>query len=296
MLAKRIIPCLDVKDGVVVKGVKFRGHEVVGDIVPLARRYAQEGADELVFYDITASPAGRTVDRTWVTRVAQAIDIPFCVAGGIRSVEDAAGLLAAGADKISVNSPALADPALITRLAERFGVQCVVVGIDSWKDPSTGIYWVNQFTGDEKRTRVTGRRTLDWVKEVQERGAGEIVLNMMNEDGVRWGYDIEQLKAVRTICRVPLVASGGAGEMRHFLEAFRDARGTKRIAQKVGEEGVETALAATVHDREELRNEAADLVYHLLVLLQAENLELADVIDILRERHAAREAKAAPAK
>ena len=179
MLAKRIIPCLDVKDGVVVKGVKFRGHEVVGDIVPLARRYAQEGADELVFYDITASSAGRTVDRTWVTRVAQAIDIPFCVAGGIRSVEDAAGLLAAGADKISVNSPALADPALITRLAERFGVQCVVVGIDSWKDPSTGIYWVNQFTGDEKRTRITGRRTLDWVKEVQERGAGEIVLNMM---------------------------------------------------------------------------------------------------------------------
>ena len=130
MLAKRIIPCLDVKDGVVVKGVKFRGHEVVGDIVPLARRYAQEGADELVFYDITASPAGRTVNRTWVTRVAQAIDIPFCVAGGIRSVEDAAGLLAAGADKISVNSPALADPALITRLAERFGVQCVVVGAD----------------------------------------------------------------------------------------------------------------------------------------------------------------------
>ncbi len=250
MLAKRIIPCLDVKDGVVVKGVKFRGHEVVGDIVPLARRYAQEGADELVFYDITASPAGRTVDRTWVTRVAQAIDIPFCVAGGIRSVEDAAGLLAAGADKISVNSPALADPALITRLAERFGVQCVVAGIDSWKDPSTGIYWVNQFTGDEKRTRVTGRRTLDWVKEVQERGAGEIVLNMMNEDGVRRGYDIEQLKAVRAICRVPLVASGGAGEMRHFLEAFRDAR-------------VDGALAASVFHKQiiniqELKNWLAD--------------------------------------
>ena len=233
MLAKRIIPCLDVKDGVVVKGVKFRGHEVVGDIVPLAHRYAEEGADELVFYDITASPSGRTVDRTWVSRVAEAIDIPFCVAGGIRTVEDAAAILSAGADKISVNSPALVDPELITKLADRFGVQCVVIGIDSWKDPETGRYWVNQFTGDEKRTRVTNRETLDWVKEVQERGAGEIVLNMMNEDGVRHGYDIEQLKAVRAISRIPLIASGGAGEMRHFLEAFRDANCDGALAASV---------------------------------------------------------------
>lgn len=172
MLAKRIIPCLDVKDGVVVKGVKFRGHEVMGEIVPLARRYAEEGADELVFYDITASSDGRVVDKSWISRVAEAIDIPFCVAGGIRSIEDAGRLLAFGADKISVNSPALADPTLISRLAERFGVQCVVVGIDSWHDEKTGEYWVNQYTGDEKKTRVTQWHTLDWVEEVQRRGAG----------------------------------------------------------------------------------------------------------------------------
>lgn len=233
MLAKRIIPCLDVKDGVVVKGVKFRGHEVMGEIVPLARRYAEEGADELVFYDITASSDGRVVDKSWISRVAEAIDIPFCVAGGIRSIEDAGRLLAFGADKISVNSPALADPTLISRLAERFGVQCVVVGIDSWHDEKTGEYWVNQYTGDEKKTRVTQWRTLDWVEEVQRRGAGEIVLNMMNQDGVRQGYDLTQLSAVRAVCKVPLIASGGAGTMEHFLDAFETAHADSALAASV---------------------------------------------------------------
>ena len=233
MLAKRIIPCLDVKDGGVVKGVKFRGHEVMGEIVPLARRYAEEGADELVFYDITASSDGRVVDKSWISRVAEAIDIPFCVAGGIRSIEDAGRLLAFGADKISVNSPALADPTLISRLAERFGVQCVVVGIDSWHDEKTGEYWVNQYTGDEKKTRVTQWRTLDWVEEVQRRGAGEIVLNMMNQDGVRQGYDLAQLSAVRAVCKVPLIASGGAGTMEHFLDAFETAHADGALAASV---------------------------------------------------------------
>ena len=233
MLAKRIIPCLDVKDGVVVKGVKFRGHEVMGEIVPLARRYAEEGADELVFYDITASSDGRVVDKSWISRVAEAIDIPFCVAGGIRSIEDAGRLLAFGADKISVNSPALADPTLISRLAERFGVQCVVVGIDSWHDEKSGEYWVNQYTGDEKKTRVTQWRTLDWVEEVQRRGAGEIVLNMMNQDGVRQGYDLTQLSAVRAVCKVPLIASGGAGTMEHFLDAFKTAHADGALAASV---------------------------------------------------------------
>ena len=233
MLDKRIIPCLDVKDGVVVKGVKFRGHEVMGEIVPLARRYAEEGADELVFYDITASSDGRVVDKSWISRVAEAIDIPFCVAGGIRSIEDAGRLLAFGADKISVNSPALADPTLISRLAERFGVQCVVVGIDSWHDEKTGEYWVNQYTGDEKKTRVTQWRTLDWVEEVQRRGAGEIVLNMMNQDGVRQGYDLTQLSAVRAVCKVPLIASGGAGTMEHFLDAFETAHADGALAASV---------------------------------------------------------------
>ena len=233
MLATRIIPCLDVKDGVVVKGVKFRGHEVMGEIVPLARRYAEEGADELVFYDITASSDGRVVDKSWISRVAEAIDIPFCVAGGIRSIEDAGRLLAFGADKISVNSPALADPTLISRLAERFGVQCVVVGIDSWHDEKTGEYWVNQYTGDEKKTRVTQWHTLDWVEEVQRRGAGEIVLNMMNQDGVRQGYDLTQLSAVRAVCKVPLIASGGAGTMEHFLDAFETAHADGALAASV---------------------------------------------------------------
>lgn len=233
MLAKRIIPCLDVKDGVVVKGVRFRNHETMGDILSLAKRYSDEGADELVFYDITASSDGRSVSKDWVQRVAETIDIPFAVAGGIKSVAQAAEVLAKGADKISVNSPALADPALITRLAAEFGVQCVVVGIDSWYDEDSQCYWVNQFTGDEKKTRRTQWKTLDWVKEVQQLGAGEIVLNMMNQDGVRRGYDIEQLQKVREICRVPLIASGGAGEKEHFLEAFVKANVDGALAASV---------------------------------------------------------------
>ncbi len=233
MLAKRIIPCLDVKNGVVVKGVRFRNHEIVGDIVPLAKRYAEEGADELVFYDITASSSGRTVDKSWVARVAEVIDIPFCVAGGIRTVEEAARILAYGADKISVNSPAISDPSLVDRLAERFGVQCVVVGVDSWRDAETGRLMVKQFTGDESTTRTTPLETVSWIEEVQRRGAGEIVLNMMNQDGVRRGYDIAQLQEVRARCRVPLIASGGAGEMVHFLKAFRDAKADGALAASV---------------------------------------------------------------
>ncbi|AJQ98592.1 imidazole glycerol phosphate synthase cyclase subunit [Hafnia paralvei ATCC 29927] len=237
MLAKRIIPCLDVRDGQVVKGVQFRHHEIIGDIVPLAQRYAQEGADELVFYDITASSDGRVVDKSWVSRVAEVIDIPFCVAGGIKSVEDASQILTFGADKISINSPALADPDLISRLADRFGVQCIVVGIDTWFDAETDSYQVYQFTGDEKRTKATTWQTVDWVQEVQKRGAGEIVLNMMNQDGVRNGYDLRQLKLIREVCHVPLIASGGAGTPEHFLAAFRDA-------------DVDGALAASVFHKQ----------------------------------------------
>ncbi|MCK3655410.1 imidazole glycerol phosphate synthase subunit HisF [Pasteurellaceae bacterium Macca] len=233
MLAKRIIPCLDVKEGQVVKGVQFRHHEIIGDIVPLAQRYAEEGADELVFYDISASAQGKIVDKSWVAKIAEVIDIPFCVAGGIKSVADAEKILSFGADKISINSPALANPNLINELAERFGVQCIVVGIDSWFEQATGKYWVNQYTGDESRTRQTHWQLLDWVKEVQQRGAGEIVLNMMNQDGVRQGYDLTQLKMVRQHCRVPLIASGGAGEMVHFRDAFLDAEVDGALAASV---------------------------------------------------------------
>lgn len=233
MLAKRIIPCLDVRNGQVVKGVRFRDHEIIGDIVPLAERYAMEGADELVFYDITASSDGRTVDKSWVSRIAKVIDIPFCVAGGINSIEEAGRILSFGADKISINSPALADPDLITRLAEHYGEQCVVVGIDTWFDHRTGEYQVYQYTGDINRSQMTQWHTLDWVKEVQRRGAGEIVLNMMNQDGVRQGYDLIQLQQVRDICKVPLIASGGAGEMAHFLDAFQKSNVDGTLAASV---------------------------------------------------------------
>lgn len=238
MLARRIIPCLDVKDGKVVKGVKFRNHEIIGDIVPLAQRYAEEGADELVFYDITASSDQRVVDKSWVTRIAQVIDIPFCVAGGIKTVEQAGYILEMGADKISVNSPALADPELITRLHDTFGQQCVVVGIDSFFNETSGQYQVHQYTGDESRTQVTAWQTADWVKEVQQRGAGEIVLNCMNQDGVRQGYDIAQLAAIRQSCKVPLIASGGAGEMVHFSDVFQQADVDGALAASVFHKGI----------------------------------------------------------
>jgi cyclase len=207
----------------------------VGDIMELAARYRDERADELVFYDITASPEGRSVDRQWVTRVAQVLDIPFCVAGGIRSVGDAEEILNAGAEKVSINSPALADPALIDALSARFGSQCVVVGIDS-RLTNEG-YRAYQFTGDPDRTRESGRDVLQWVKEVQERGAGEIVLNCMGSDGVRRGYDIEQLSRVREICRVPLVASGGAGAAEHFTNVFSEARVDAALAASVFHSG-----------------------------------------------------------
>ncbi|GAA4886511.1 imidazole glycerol phosphate synthase subunit HisF [Ferrimonas pelagia] len=238
MLAKRIIPCLDVKDGQVVKGVQFRNHEIVGEIVDLAARYALEGADELVFYDITASADGRTVDKSWVARVAEQLDIPFCVAGGIKTIEDAQKILADGADKISVNSPALSDPDLINRLNDRFGRQCVVVGVDSWFDADTGRYKVKQFTGSEAATRDTAWDTLDWCQEVIKRGAGEIVLNVMNQDGVRQGYDIKQLSAVRDVCSVPLIASGGAGAMTHFADVFKQARVDGALAASVFHKGI----------------------------------------------------------
>ena len=236
MLTRRIIPCLDVKDGQVVKGVRFRDHVVMGGIEELAVRYRDAGADELVFYDITASPQGRAVDRGWVERVARIIDIPFCVAGGIRSADEARVVLYAGADKISVNSPALERPELVDELAAAFGVQCVVVGIDSLRD-ADGQWRVRQYSGDPERTRALPRLTLDWIAETQRRGAGEIVLNCMGSDGVRAGYDIAQLAAARTLCRVPLIASGGAGTVRHFAEVFEQADVDGALAASVFHSG-----------------------------------------------------------
>lgn len=203
----------------------------MGDILELAERYCRDGADELVFYDITASPGGRSVDRGWVSGIASIIDIPFCVAGGIQSVADAEDVLNKGADKISINSPAIANPELITDLAKRFGSQCVVIGIDS-RDENED-YVVYQYTGDPDKTVAARKRTLDWVAEVQDRGAGEIVLNCMNQDGVRGGYDTRQLSVVRSRCMVPLIASGGAGAMRHFYDAFTIAEVDGALAASV---------------------------------------------------------------
>ncbi len=230
-LARRIIPCLDVRDGQVVKGVRFSNHRVMGEIIELATRYSAEGADELVFYDITASPEGRCVDSDWVSWVAGVIDIPFCVAGGIRSVEDARRVLQRGADKISINTPAVQRPELIDELVAAFGSQCVVVGIDSVRH--NGQWVTRQMTGIPDQMQQTGRATLDWVDEVSRRGAGEIVLNCMGSDGTRQGFDIAQLKAARKLTSIPLIASGGAGNASHFIEVFRQA-------------DVDGALAATV--------------------------------------------------
>ena len=238
MLARRIIPCLDVRAGQVVKGTQFRDHAVVGDIIELARRYRDEGADELVFYDITASSDGRTVSTDWVTRVARVLDIPFCVAGGIRSLEEARQILHSGADKISINSPALENPTLITELAAEFGSQCIVVGIDSRQE--AGDYLVKQYTGDPDKTRATRWRTIDWASEAQKLGAGEVVLNCMNQDGMRQGYDLAQLKLVRAGLTIPLVASGGAGAPEHFRDVFREA-------------GVDGALAASVFHKDTIK-------------------------------------------
>jgi len=231
MTARRIIPCLDVKDGRVVKGVRFEGHRDMGDAAELAARYRDEGADELVFYDITASPQGRTLDYGWVESVARLLDVPFCVAGGIRTVEQAARCLEHGADKVSINSPALERPDLIAEMAERLGQQCVVVGVDSRK---IGDDWmVHQYTGDPTASRGAGRRTLDWIVEAQGLGAGEIVLNCMDEDGVRRGYDLEQLTAARARLTIPLVASGGAGSAAHFVEVFETADVSGALAASV---------------------------------------------------------------
>lgn len=231
MLAKRIIPCLDVKNGQVVKGIQFKEHVFVGDILSLAKYYVAQQADELVFYDITASAEDRSVALNWVRDVAAVLDIPFCVAGGIRTLQRAEAILNAGADKISINSPALENPGFINVLVKEFGSQCIVIGIDSLKVDDE--YYVCQYTGDVNKSRVTNWKTKNWAQEVQARGAGEIVLNCMDQDGVQSGYDIAQLDSVRSAINVPLIASGGAGNVSHFVDVFKKT-------------GVNGALAASV--------------------------------------------------
>jgi len=231
MLTKRIIPCLDVKNGQVVKGIKFKDHEVVGSIVELAKKYNDEGADELVFYDIGASTYDGIVSKDWVKIIAEMINIPFCVAGGIKSISDARQILNNGADKVSINTPALQNPNLIKELANEFGSQCVVIGIDSMIENNKYIVYSN--TGDEKTIKNTQIETKEWIDKVQSLGAGEIVLNCMNQDGVRKGYDIVQLNEMLKNCTVPLIASGGAGCMQDFQDVLTDTNSSGALAASV---------------------------------------------------------------
>ena len=235
MLSKRIIPCLDVKDGRVVKGIKFKDHRDVGDPVELAKYYDLEGADELVFYDITASSDNRNIMYEVVSQVAEAIYIPFTVGGGIRSVEDIRLMLNAGADKVSINTAAVENPQLIKDAAKLFGTQCIVLGMDAKaisETPDDGLnvrdaisinpssQWevrIRTGSGDGNSTNIDA---VKWAGYAVELGVGEIVLNSMDMDGTRQGYDLDLNKAISEGVSVPVVASGGAGGNEHFLEAF----------------------------------------------------------------------------
>lgn len=212
--AKRIIPCLDVKDGRVVKGVNFVGLKDAGDPVQIAKRYNDEGADELTFLDITASHEKRDTIVQIVKLVAKEVFIPLTVGGGIRKLDDIYKLLNVGCDKVSINSSAIANPELIDQSAKRFGSQCIVTAIDAKKTPNGWHVFINGGRVD------TNKDVLSWAKEVQDRGSGEILLTSMDTDGVKNGFDVELTRAVSEILDIPVIASGGAGKMEHFDEIF----------------------------------------------------------------------------
>lgn len=225
MLAKRIIPCLDVKDGRVVKGVNFVGLRDAGDPVELAAHYSAMGADEIVFLDITATHEGRKTVVDMLRRTAERVFVPLAVGGGIRSVDDFTELLRAGADKISVNSAAVRDPELISRAAEKFGSQCVVVAIDGKRREDGGFEVV--INGG----RVwTGFDVVEWAKKAESLGAGEILLTSMDADGTKAGFDLEMTKAVTEAVNIPVIASGGCGSLEHFAEAFTEAKADAALA------------------------------------------------------------------
>ncbi len=227
MLAKRIIPCLDVKDGTTVKGVNFVNFRNAGDPVELGQKYSRDGADELVFLDITASHEGRKTFVDLVRRIAQNISIPFTVGGGINDVTDVDRMLSAGADKISVNSAALRNPGLIDEISRNFGNQVCVTAIDARFD---GDQWVCYINGG----RIpTGRTLNDWAYEAQERGAGEILFTSMNHDGVKTGYACEALSMLSDRLSIPIIASGGAGDYQHFYDVFTQGRADAALAASI---------------------------------------------------------------
>jgi len=236
MITKRIIPCLDVKDGKVVKGIQFKNHQVVGSILDLAKKYSNDGADELVFYDISASTKDSIVEKNWISKIADVINIPFCVAGGIKSLKDARQILNLGADKISINTPAIDNPDLIYDLSNEFGSQCVVIGMDVKYIGDQAFIFAK--TGSEKTSYSTSLNAKDWLIRVQELGAGEVVINAMANDGVKSGYSIELLNSLEDICSIPMIASGGAGGPKDFINVFEKTN-------------VDGALAASIFHRNE---------------------------------------------
>ena len=238
MLAKRIIPCLDIKDGRTVKGVNFEDLRDAGDPVELARRYSQEGADELVFLDITATKEKRKTLVELVRRIAREIDIPFTVGGGIKTVGEIEELLHAGADKISLNSAIVKDPDLINRASDAFGSQCIVAAVDAKR---SGDSWTVYIKGGSENTGIDA---LEWIEEVEQRGAGEILLTSMDRDGTKEGFDLELLKKVNDNIHIPVIASGGAGNSSHCVDAIKKG-------------GADAVLAASIFHFKEV--EIADL-------------------------------------
>ena len=227
MLKKRIIPCLDIKNGRTVKGVNFKAIRDAGDPVELAKQYVRDGADELVFLDITATIEKRKTLIDLVKVLANEINIPFTVGGGVSSKEDVSALLEAGADKISINSSAIKKPELVKDLSSQFGSQCIVVAIDTKLENDKWKVFIN---GGNK---VTSWETLDWAKKVEKLGAGEILLTSMNNDGTKSGFDLDVLKVVSEEVNIPIIASGGAGQMHHFSELFQNTKSSAALAASI---------------------------------------------------------------
>ena len=243
MLTKRIIPCLDVADGRVVKGVKFLGLRDAGDPVEIARRYDEEKADELVFLDIRASTDNRETMLDVVRRTAEQVFMPLCVGGGIRTVEDIRRLLNAGADKVSINTPAIQNPEFIEQAASRFGAQCIVVAIDAKR---AGDRYIVKSHGGRDGGRPTDLEPVAWAVEAEKRGAGEILLTCMDADGTKAGYDIPLTRAVAEAVSIPVIASGGAGTLEHLREAFVEGKADAALAASIFHYG-----EFSIHDAKE---------------------------------------------
>ncbi len=244
MLAKRIIPCLDVKDGRVVKGVQFRNLKDAGDPVEIGAQYSSEGADELAFLDITATIENRPTILEIVRKTAEQVFIPLTVGGGIRTIEDVGQLLKAGADKVSVNTAAVLKPALIKEIAERFGSQCTIVAIDAKRGDSKWEVWT------DSGMKPTGIDAVHWAKEAEKLGAGEILLTSMDRDGTKDGYDIELTQAVATAVNIPVIASGGAGNLEHLYEVLTTGSADAVLAASIFHYGEYTIKAAKAYLKE----------------------------------------------